>query len=288
MNPTSSENEGSSSSSKNSKNVPHNNATYSNGGNGGGYHLPPPFQWQYPISQQGQYVWYQPFPYQVHRREHTSTAASSKFNLQNGKSVTSGETSCKPQSNIESGQTSPDNSNIVSNQAAHKSSGDWSLRDLSRFNEVVVKFTKVVCNNDSLPISITEWEKVAESFSSRSVSDCKRVWEIFNPGYEIKSFGSSVLLCKNVGENSLQVSVSRQDSVNDEVNKALKRKVPHKANWTENEKQQVYSLQKDIGNKWTQISKTLNTGKTPTEVKNFWNNKKYRDLKRQKKRHDEN
>lgn len=44
--------------------------------------------------------------------------------------------------------------------------------------------------------------------------------------------------------------------------------------WSLEEKNTIISLQRKFGNKWTLIAETMGTGRTGTEVKNFWHNKK--------------
>lgn len=47
-------------------------------------------------------------------------------------------------------------------------------------------------------------------------------------------------------------------------------------NWTEGEEAMIEEMQKKYGNRWTYIAEKMGTGRTGTEVKNYWHNKQQR------------
>lgn len=81
----------------------------------------------------------------------------------------------------------------------------------------------------------------------------------------VRSNASSLNHFQTLGTMNQQFTSSGSDS--------SKRKRARRP-WTVEEQSRIEDLQKKFGNKWTLIAETMNSGRSGTEVKNFWHNKK--------------
>lgn len=192
-------------------------------------------------------------------------------------------------SNPQSNSNTDNSKQIRSERNITKSKENWTVDEIRLLYTVVIKAT-AIRTPVYYPIVVTDWHKVAKKFENKTAVACEKLWEVINPNCHVRVLeNNSVVLCTDVNtpttKPQVQQNSSKPDCLNDFGQSSVSefRKSQQKAQWSDEEKKHVHELQKQHGNKWTFISKKLGTGKTPTEVKNFWNNKKYRVLKKLKK-----
>lgn len=123
-----------------------------------------------------------------------------------------------------------------------------------------------------------DWIAVSRKFSLLSPDMCRKYWDANYAQYSFAHLGNTMALFLkdfHIDVENKQVTGTEALSLN-ETNEKSSSKKQKKRMWTEIEKQEVERMHEEFGNRWTLIAERLGTGRSGTDVKNYWHNREHK------------